>query len=118
MASTSVVNFADRLAAMRAGLNIGSTTQIMRSTSMFNARGERVSPRRFVQGGRHGSAEQGLAFSARRPRSRDRVRYTGETAQEVRAGPAGQEERQSWLDALNEMSEKINRIDLDTRTNA
>ena len=126
MASHGVMNFADRLAAMRAGSGIGAVagtgvgaiTQIMRSQSMFNARGERVSPRRFVEGGRHGSAEHGLATSARRPRSRDRMRYAGEETQTVRTGPAGQEERRSWLDALNEMSEKINRIELDTRSNA
>ena len=117
--STSVVNFADRLAAMRQGAGLGFTTQIMRSTSVFNARGERVSPRRFTQGGHHGSAEQGWASRrARRPRSRDRARYTAEDPQQVRTGPAGHEERKSWLDALNEMSEKVNRIELDTRSNA
>ena len=98
---------------------IGATTQAMRSMSMFNSRGERISPRRFTEGGRHGSAERESAGgSLRRPRSRERARYVQEPAQPIRTGPAGQEERRSWLDALNDLAEKVNRIDLDTRNNA
>ena len=66
---------------------------------------------------RHGSDERGFgsrSLPPRRPRSRD---GRGNTS-EIRSGPAGHEERREWLDALEDVKERVKTIETTQRSHA
>ena len=94
--------------------------------NVIGMRGDYVDPGQFV---RHGSDEQGSHRSrggigrripsTPRVRSRERgERSETPTHQRVRAGPAGQEERRDWLDALRDVTERLGALETATRHNA
>ena len=110
-----MASVADNIIRFRRGASAGAGT----IPTVCDSRGMRVSPLRFSMGGRHGSAEPwSIAGHIRRPRSRDRDRVTFEdTHVNVRSGPAGPEERKSWLDALNDMTTRLTPLEKSSRDN-
>ena len=90
---------------------------------IYGSRGQQVSPGHFVG---HGSAERryrsrdsaGARAGSRRvvsPSSRSIPTSAGDRA-EVRSGPAGEQERVEWLDALRDVEQRVRTVEGQQRT--